>query len=179
MISNPLKKVVTLCPAMAAIGMIFVAATGLSVNAAQRSATPPHQAVNGSGKTDRLDFRNVVSNVVTTEKVDRKRLVPKSEGEFRFEPAATQRSGPAEGVRPKRDATPGAVDDGAGPVARVNDEPGAVVAPVANAEQTSRNYTEEPTGRKPSSWSGWSYSKGLMERTDRRARYLWNTLVNR
>ncbi len=66
-----------------------------------------------------------------------------------------------------------------GPVARASDDPGAVVEPAATAEETTRNYSEEPAERNSPSWSGWSYSKGLLERTDRRARYLWNTLTDR
>ena len=179
MVRNALKKVVALCSAIAAIGTLHAATAGFSADASQRIATPADQAVNGTAKTDRLAFPDVESTVVRTEKASRERGSPKSEAEFKFEPSSTQRTAPTVGVLPRQDATPDAVDEVAGPVDRANDDPGAVVEPVANAEETSRNFAEEPAERNPSSWSGWSYSKGLMERTDRRARYLWNRLVNR
>jgi hypothetical protein len=170
---NALKKVVILCAALAAAGT----ASSFALEADRSSATPRHQEVNGAAKTDRFALPDVVSTVVRNEKADRVYRSPKSDAELKFEPAGADQTVPARKVRSKRNATPAAVDDAAAPVTRANDDPSAVVEPAGNTEGTSRNYAEEPTEKHPSSWSGWSYSKGLLERTDRRARHLW-TMIN-
>ena len=170
---SPLRKLVILCSALVALS----ATSGFSVDAAQRSAAPEQQEVNGTTKTDRLALPDVGSTVVRTEKADRQHRSPKSEAEFKFEPV-TLKTGPAREAPSDRKVTPVAVDDAAAPLTRANDDPGAVPKPVASTEETYKNYTEEPEEEKnPDTWSGWSYSKGLMERTDRRARYLWNKLI--
>lgn len=173
--SNALKKVVILCAALAAT----VTASGFSVDAAQRSAKPGHQEVNGTAKTDRLARPDVVAMVARTEKADRIHQSGKSEVEFKFEPVSVRKTSPAGEVLSKGKPTPVAVDHSAAPVTRINDDPGAVVEPAADTDGTSRNYSEDPAEKNPSSWSGWSYSKGLMERTDRRSRFLWNMLIDR
>ncbi len=179
MIPSALSKGVVLGLAMAAIGAIHVATAGLSADASQRFVTPQDQAVNGTAKTDRLVPPDVESTVVRTEKANRRHRSQKSELEFKFEPTSTHETGPTASVPPKRKATPRAVDDVTSPVVRANDDPGAVVEPAANADETSRNFAEESSEREPLSWSAWSYSKGLVDRTDRRARFLWNRLVDR
>ena len=166
--------------AMVAIGAIDVVAAGLTANASQRFVTLPDQVVNGASKTDRLASPDVGSTVVRSDKTSRRHRSPKSEVEFKFEPTSTPKTGPTGSVPPKKEAvTPGTVDDVARPVVRANDDPGAVVEPAANAKETSRNFAEEPAEHEPLSWSAWSYSKGLVDRTDRRARFLWNRLVDR
>lgn len=177
--SNALNKLAVQMSAMATIAAIGVATAGLSASAAQRAVAPQDQAVNETAKTDRLTLPDVGLTVVRTEKANRKFRTRKPEGDFKFELTDRAVNDPARGAVPNREITTGTVDETSGPTARAKDDPGAIVEPAANAEETPRNFAEEPAERNPSSWSAWSYSKGLMERTDRRARFLWNRLLDR
>ncbi len=175
---NALKKGLVLGSAIAATAAIYVVTAGFSADASQRFASPPEQAVNDTAKTDRLASPDVESTVVRNEKANRKHRSPKSDVELKFEPSSPPRSRPTREIVSESDVTPSSVDDVAEPVVRANDDPGAVVEPAANSEETTKNFAEEPAEKHPSSWSAWSYSKGLVERTDRRARFLWNRLVD-
>ena len=179
MVSSMLNKLVVQMLAMGTIATIGVAAAGLSASAAQRAVVPQDQAVNDTAKTDRLTLPDVGLTVVRTEKANRKFRTRKPEGDFKLELTDRAENDPVRDAVPKKKITTGTVDDASGPTERAKDDPGAVVQPTANAEETPRNFAEEPVERNRSSWSAWSYSKGLMERTDRRARFLWNRLLHR
>lgn len=60
-----------------------------------------------------------------------------------------------------------------------NDDASVTVEPASGTRETSTNFTAEPDASNPATRSAWNYSKQSMARAQRRARYLWDTLIDR
>ena len=149
MIPNAFRQLVFLCLATAALS-------------GPAAAEAINQTVNTTTKTDRLDAE---TGSFKTEPANRQNQSRKTETGLKVEPTSTPGSSPSRYALINKDLPP----------APVADDPNDAVEPATNSVESSRNFAEDDPAPSPV----WTYSKGLFDRTEGRAKYLWNQWLNR
>ena len=182
-------KTEIICSAIAAVGAVSVAAAITDFNPQPRTLTLASQEVNRAAKAGLLAFPDVAMMVARNGKAD-SGFVPVA-AKLAVTPAPVRRNASAESAEetgPAGDTAAAlAVVKGDHPAQTPDDAavlPGddggdAVVAPVANTGERSKNFAGQLEKPSTPSGSAWRYSKDLMESAGQRARSLWDFLTGR
>ena len=190
------KKIEVLCSAIAVIAVVSVAAAITALDRPDRSAADISQEVNRAAKANLLAFPDVALTVARSDKADSRLMSVASTLPSKPEPAHLEASAETTGAAGKSAGTPVSAGGTAATLTVATDDAparttdgttalseddgkGALVEPVANTNEPSNNFAEEPEESNAPSGSAWNYSREFIESAGQRARSLWDFLIGR